>query len=305
VTPPADPPSSDQPSSTPSGSDQRRSARRARSGRRAGDSGTKTAILDAARRRFAEHGYDGATIRGIAADAAVDPALVHHFYGSKERLFSAAMQLPVVPGEVLTAVIAQAAADPASPTPGAILVRTAVTAWDDPQVRGVFIGLLRSALTSDQAATMLREFIASAILAPVTALAARGETPADPADPAPLAAPAGPAGSATPAGPAGSAGLAGSAGSGQATPSDRAAAAASQMLGLGLSRYVLKLEPIESASIDELVAMFGPTIDRYLTGDVPAVIRSQPPAPQASRSSRSSSEVPQPHATSQPLPPQE
>ena len=61
----------------------------ARSGRRAGDSGTREAIVTAARRRFAENGYDGATIRGIAADAGVDPALVLHFHGTKERLFLA------------------------------------------------------------------------------------------------------------------------------------------------------------------------------------------------------------------------
>ena len=83
---------------------------RARGGRRAGDSGTREAILDAARRQFADHGYDGLTIRGIAADAAVDPALVHHFYGTKERLFAAAMRLPVVPSEVLTAAFAEVAA---------------------------------------------------------------------------------------------------------------------------------------------------------------------------------------------------
>ncbi len=50
-----------------------------RSGRRAGESGTREAILAAARAQFAARGYDGATIRAIAAAAAVDPALVHHF----------------------------------------------------------------------------------------------------------------------------------------------------------------------------------------------------------------------------------
>ena len=69
--------------------------------RRAGDSGTSEAILEAARAQFAEHGYRGATIRAIAATAGVDPALVHHFYGTKEALFAAAMRLPVVPSQVL------------------------------------------------------------------------------------------------------------------------------------------------------------------------------------------------------------
>lgn len=83
-----------------------------RTGRRTGDSGTREAILAAAREQFAEHGYDGATIRAIAAAAAVDPALVHHFYGSKERLFAAAMQLPFVPSEMITAALAEIADRP-------------------------------------------------------------------------------------------------------------------------------------------------------------------------------------------------
>ncbi len=70
-----------------------------------GDSGTREAIARGSRAQFAELGYHGATIRGIAAAAEVDPALVHHFYGTKEALFAAAMQLPVVPSEVLTAAL--------------------------------------------------------------------------------------------------------------------------------------------------------------------------------------------------------
>ena len=83
---------------------------RGRTGRRGGDSGTREAILDAARKRFAAHGYDGATIRRIAADAGVDPALVHHFFGTKERLFAAAVRLPVVPGELISSALAAGAA---------------------------------------------------------------------------------------------------------------------------------------------------------------------------------------------------
>ncbi len=90
----------------------RRDSGSGRTGRRGGDSGTRAAILDAARRRFAGHGYDGATIRAIAADAGVDPALVHHFFGTKERLFAAAVRLPVVPGELIGSALAAGAADP-------------------------------------------------------------------------------------------------------------------------------------------------------------------------------------------------
>ena len=91
--------------------DQSAARRGSRGGRRSGDSGTREAILDAARAQFAQRGYHGATIRAIAAAAEVDPALVHHFYGTKEALFAAAMRLPVVPSEVLTAALARDAWD--------------------------------------------------------------------------------------------------------------------------------------------------------------------------------------------------
>jgi len=76
-------------------------------GRHPGESGTRDGILAAARASFAELGYDRATIRGIAAKAQVDPALVLHYFGSKEQLFGAALQVPVEPGEVLRRVMSR------------------------------------------------------------------------------------------------------------------------------------------------------------------------------------------------------
>src|SRR5918994_3904856 len=84
----------------------RRSQGMARTGRRPGASGTREAILDAARRAFAEQGYQHATIRGVAELAGVDPALVHHYFGTKQELFVAAVRLPVNPVEQLTTVLA-------------------------------------------------------------------------------------------------------------------------------------------------------------------------------------------------------
>jgi AcrR family transcriptional regulator len=205
-----------------------RRAARARTGRRAGDSGTREAILEAARAQFAERGYDGATIRSIAAGAGVDPALVHHFYGTKERLFTAAMRLPVVPSEVISAALAEDSR-PAGVSVGEHLVRSALAVWESADVRTAFIGILRSALTSDQAAVMLREFVTQAILGPVAGVA-------DGSDP-------------------------------ERTPF-RAALVGSQVLGLALTRYVVQLGPVASAAPDELAAAIGPTIDRYLSGDL-------------------------------------
>jgi len=227
-----------------------------RAGRRAGQSGTREAILAAARAQFADRGYDGATIRAIAAAAGVDPALVHHFHGSKEQLFAAAMRLPVVPSEVLTAALAPGGRDPGTSL-GEHLVRTVLGLWESEEVRGPFLGLLRSAVTSEQAAVMLREFLTEAILGPVAAAAA-----AEVAE----ARAAGEAGSAAPA----AAGAAGPAGQGQAGLEFRAAIAASQMLGLALTRYVLALGPVAAATPDDLAAAIGPTLERYLTGDIRA-----------------------------------
>ena len=198
-----------------------------KAGRRAGDSGTREAILDAARSQFADFGYEGATIRAIAAAAAVDPALVHHFYGSKESLFAAAMQLPVVPSEVITGAISPETLRPGE-TLGQHMVRFALALWDTHEMRP-FQALLRSALTSESAAAMLREFLAEAILGPVASVAKDsdpGQTPF------------------------------------------RASLVASHMVGIILTRYVLKIGPIASASADELATAVGPSLDRYLTGDL-------------------------------------
>ena len=72
-----------------------------RRGRRPGAPDTRAAILAAARSRFAEHGYAGTTIRAVATDAGVDAALVHHYFGTKDELFLAALELPVDPRQVL------------------------------------------------------------------------------------------------------------------------------------------------------------------------------------------------------------
>jgi len=206
----------------------RRGGRAVRTGRRAGDSGTREAILQAARAQFADRGYEGATIRAIAAAAGVDPALVHHFYGTKERLFAAAMELPFVPSEVITAALADR---PAGQPAGAYLLRTALALWDTPGVREAFVGILRSAVTSEQAAVMLREFVSAAILVPVASLSGGtdpGQTPF------------------------------------------RAALVGSHMLGLAMARYVLQLPPVATADADALAEAIGPAIDRYLTGDIEA-----------------------------------
>lgn len=190
-----------------------------RTGRRPGDSGTRAAILEAARRRFWSEGYDGATIRAMARDARVDPALVHHYFGSKEELFAAAMEIPVDPGKLVEAVL-----DGPRGELGTRLVRTFLSVWDSAPGDHPFRSLVRSALANEHAASMLREFVTSTVL---QRLAEKLRVP---------------------------------------DARLRASLVGSQLVGLGMIRYVLEVEPLASARADELVDLVGPTVQRYLTG---------------------------------------
>lgn len=137
-----------------------------RPGRRAGESGTRQAILRAARERFAAHGYDAATIRAIAADAEVDPALVHHFYGTKERLFVEAMRFPAVPTEMLAGL-----REVPRSRQGEAIARAVLEVWGSDASRAQALALVRSAITNERAARMLREFVSGTILAAIATAA--------------------------------------------------------------------------------------------------------------------------------------
>jgi AcrR family transcriptional regulator len=128
-------------------------------GRRPGESGTRAAILQAARTRFTSNGYVGATIRGIAGDAGVDPALVHHFFGDKEQLFAAAMDLPINPQQVLTELL-----EPGVDGLGERLVRFFLRLFRELGDENPMLALLRSAASHPDAARMLREFYSRAVL---------------------------------------------------------------------------------------------------------------------------------------------
>jgi AcrR family transcriptional regulator len=76
-------------------------AGRRRPGRPAGSSGTREKILASARELFACNGIANTSIRAVAAAAGVDSALVHHYFGTKERLFAAAVHVPIDPMDVI------------------------------------------------------------------------------------------------------------------------------------------------------------------------------------------------------------
>jgi AcrR family transcriptional regulator len=179
-------------------------------------------VLAAAREAFGEKGFDGATIRGIATAAGVDPALVHHYFGTKDALFLAAVEAPADPEDLLPEVLAGG-----PDALGANLLRMFLRVWDGP-ARPAGLALLRSAVGSEWTARLLREFLVARVLRRVVGTLA-------------------------------------------ASPEERearGALVASQLVGLVMARYVLRIEPLASATADSLVAAIAPTLQRYLTGDV-------------------------------------
>lgn len=138
------------------------SPRSGRTGRRTGPSTTREDIADAARQCFADLGYERTTIRGIAADAGVDPGLVAHFFNSKQELFAAVMTLPFDPDEVLPAILEGRRSEV-----GRRFARFAVDLWEDPDARKVLAGIVRAASSEPEAARMVREVAAGRIVAAI------------------------------------------------------------------------------------------------------------------------------------------
>jgi AcrR family transcriptional regulator len=131
-------------------------------GRRPGTSDTREAIGRSARRLFSERGYDRTTIRAIAADAGVDPALVLHFFASKQRLFLSVVELPFEPTEVLPEVLAGERAEA-----GRRFARFVVALLEDPESRARMTGLVRAAASEPEAARLMRELLAERIMGPL------------------------------------------------------------------------------------------------------------------------------------------
>jgi AcrR family transcriptional regulator len=130
----------------------------ARTGRRPGNTDTREAILTAARTAFAERGFDGASIRAIAASAGVDPALVHHYFGTKDQLFITAIELPIDPQKFIPGV---ATGDPDQI--GERIVRTVLGVWDS-STGARAAAMIRSAVQKEWTARLFREFILTQVM---------------------------------------------------------------------------------------------------------------------------------------------
>lgn len=177
---------------------------------------TRTAILDAARERFAADGYERATIRAIAKDANIDPSMVMRYYGNKEGLFAAAVAVDLKLPDLGTV--------PRSDV-GRALVAHFLDMWEENEV---LTALLRVGVTNQAGAERMRGIFRDQLL-PV----AQQVCP----DP-------------------------------EQVPT-RAALCATQVLGLALTRYVLRFPPTTALVRQEIIAWLAPTIQRYLTAPSP------------------------------------
>lgn len=194
----------------------------AKRGRRLGPTLTRNEILDSARKCFGEMGYQKATLRHIAAEAGVDPALVLHFFTSKEQLFRTALELPAESSAARALVLSDAEG-----SLGSRVVSAYLKLWESPDTRDSLAAMLVSAGVHDDALSAIRDYLRARAVEPIAA-----EIRADARD-------------------------------------TRIALAASQLVGLAYARYLMKMGPLEEASTDRLARLVGPTIDRYLTGDLP------------------------------------
>jgi AcrR family transcriptional regulator len=179
----------------------------------------KQRVVEVAREHF-KHGYEQATVRGIAADAGVDVAMVYYFFGNKEGLFNAAvLNVPEHPLHQLAGML-----DESIDEIGPRLVRRFIERWDAGDTFEPLLTVWRSAADQPLAKKLLHDTLAGPVAERVAAEFG--------VDDAVL----------------------------------RVELVASHLMGLAFARYQLRIEPIASTSVDDLVAWIGPTVQRYLTG---------------------------------------
>ncbi len=188
-------------------------------GRRPGGADTRAEIIGAARAVFREQGYAGTSMRAIARRAAVDPALVHHYFTDKAHLFIETMALPLDPRAVQEAVATGGFS-------GERLVERFLAQWEQGPGPGspAFVSLAQAMAASRPVADGIREFVAERVL------------------------------------------LHGPADEDEAALTRRRALIGSQLMGIAWARYVMRMEPVASASRAEVAGWVGPTVDRYATG---------------------------------------
>ncbi|GAA3816153.1 TetR/AcrR family transcriptional regulator [Streptomyces chiangmaiensis] len=180
---------------------------------------TRDRILEAAREEFSERGYEKTSVRGIAKAAGVDSALVHHYFGTKEQVFEAAIEVAFAPA--LDAPEAFAAGP--REAVGERLTRFVFGVWENPTTRTPLLAIVRSAVNNDTAAAVFRRLVAAQLLRRIVG---QLDVP---------------------------------------DPELRTELAASQLIGVAILRYVIKVEPLASVDLEQLVARVAPVVQGHLT----------------------------------------
>ncbi|MGK3956700.1 TetR family transcriptional regulator [Arthrobacter sp. R4] len=193
-----------------------------RRGRREGTSESREHILATARRLFAEHGFEGTSLRQVAREAGVDPAMIHHFFKGKDELFALSVALPADPAQVLEGVDQH---DPGHRAEA--IVRAVLRLWESPAQHSL-VAFIRGTIGSKSKTLLLREVVTRTIISRIMA--------GIPGPPEEVAL--------------------------------RGNLVATQMVGLMLVRYVVKLEPLASASPEDVVRLLAPNVQHYLTGEL-------------------------------------
>ena len=175
-------------------------------------------ILTAARGAFAETGWAGTTIRAVARAADVDPALVYHYFGSKDGLLDAATNPP----QRWLENVAKTWTTPL-PELGGALLRLMLGAWADDEIGPVLRAVLQTAAHEATTREKLRRVVESSLMG-VSQL-----------------------------------------GVDEHDRMVRSGLISSQIIGLAMMRYVIKLEPLASAAPDAVAAAIGPTLQRYIS----------------------------------------
>ncbi|MEW2304921.1 TetR family transcriptional regulator [Streptomyces sp. NPDC006655] len=181
--------------------------------------GTRDRILTAAREEFSERGYEKTSVRGIAKAAGVDSALVHHYFGTKEQVFEAAISVAFAPALNAPAALADGPPDGV----GERLTRFVLGVWENPTTRTPLLAIVRSAVNNETAAAVFRRLVATQLLRRIA---------------------------------------------GQLDLPDaelRAELAAAQLIGCAMLRYVIKVEPLASADLEQIVARVAPVVQGHLT----------------------------------------
>ncbi len=175
------------------------------------------AILAAAREQFAQHPYDRASVRAIAAQAQIDPAMVLRYFTNKETLFATAVDIDLHLPDLRAVAISRR---------GEALLRHFLTMWEGEEMQATLPILLRSAVSHEAAAARLREVYVRQLREAVAAVVPKPEA------------------------------------------ARRASLVGSQLMGIALTRYVLRLPDMVARDADSLVADIAPTLQRYLTGNL-------------------------------------